>query len=296
MKSRAYAGTWTAIITPFAADGSLDEAALRRIVRAQIEGGVTGIVPVGTTGESPTTTGAEDYRTIEIVVEEVSGSALVMAGTGSNSTHEAVEYTEMAKKAGADACLVVAPYYNKPTPAGLKLHYAAVAEVGLPVIVYNIKGRTAINIETDTLMEIAQNPMIVGVKEASGDIEQMKDVIARRPEGFTVLSGDDAMTVLLMQAGGDGVISVASNIAPREVSEMVRLAAAGKWDDAKSANAHLKEMFDTLFIESNPVPVKYCLARMGICELVYRLPMCPPTEDSKAILDDMLRAYKLITE
>ncbi len=296
MTPKKYAGTWTAIVTPFKSDESLDESALRKIVRAQIEGGVTGITPVGTTGESPTTTGAEDRRTIEITVEEAAGRVMVMAGTGSNSTREAVAYTKAAKEVGADACLVVAPYYNKPTPDGLKQHYAAIADVGLPVIVYNIKGRTAINIETDTLMEIAKHPMIVGVKEASGDIDQMKDVIARRPKDFTVLSGDDGMTLPLMRAGGDGVISVASNIAPREISALVEAAARGAWKDAERADANLADMLKKLFIESNPVPVKYCMARMGMCEPVYRLPMCPPTEKSKTILDKMLRHYKLIAD
>ncbi|MDO8575928.1 MAG: dihydrodipicolinate synthase family protein, partial [bacterium] len=178
-------------------------------------------------------------------------------------------------------------------PDGLKQHYAAVADIGLPVIVYNIKGRTGINIDTGTLMEMAQHPMIVGVKEASGDIVQMKEVIARRPEGFTVLCGDDGMTLDLMRAGGDGVISVASNIAPKEVSALVRHAASGAWEEAEKVNMHLSEMFDKLFIESNPLPVKYCASRMGLCEPVYRLPMCLPTEASRAVLDQMLISYGL---
>ena len=294
MKFRKYAGTWTAIITPFTRSWALDEKSLRLIVRKQIEGGVTGIVPIGTTGESPTTTPAEDRRAIEIVVKEAKGRVMVMAGTGSNSTREAVAHTKAAKEVGADACLVVAPYYNKPTPDGLKQHYAAIAKLGLPVIVYNIKGRTGINIDTDTLMEMAKNPMIVGVKEASGDIEQMKEVIARRPKGFTVLSGDDSMTLALMRAGGDGVVSVASNIAPREVSTLVAYAAEGTWDKAEKMQARLADMFKKLFIESNPVPVKYCASRMGLCELAYRLPMCAPTAASRKILDAMLKEYKLV--
>ena len=285
---------WTALITPFKTDGSLDELALRGLVRMQLEGGVTGLVPLGTTGESPTTTAEEDLRIIEVVVEEAKGRAKVMAGTGSNSTHEAVKYTKAAKEAGADACLVVSPYYNKPTPEGLKLHYAAVAEVGLPIIVYNIKGRTGINIETDTLMEIAKDPMIIGVKEASGEIEQMKEVIARRPEGFTVLSGDDGMTLALMRAGGDGVVSVASNIAPREIVSLVEHAARDAWKEAEKVNEHLARMFKELFIESNPIPVKYCASQMGLCELIYRLPMCEPTAASKKILDAMLKSYDLV--
>jgi 4-hydroxy-tetrahydrodipicolinate synthase len=294
MSSRKYAGMWTALITPFKNDGSLDDVAVRKLVRMQIDNGVTGVVPVGTTGESPTTTAAEDLRIIEVAVEESAGRALVMAGTGSNSTHEALQYTQAAKDAGADACLVVCPYYNKPTPDGLKQHYAAIADLGLPVIVYNIKGRTGINIDTDTLMNIAQHPMVVGVKEASGDINQMKEVIARRAGDFTVLSGDDGITLELMRAGGDGVISVASNIAPREVAELVRHAANGAWADAEKSNARLADMFKKLFVESNPIPVKYCASRMGLCELAYRLPMCPPTDASKAMLDEMLRNYGLL--
>src|SRR3989344_645572 len=294
MTHNAYAGAWTAIITPFAQDGTLDEVALRALVREQIDGVITGIAPSGTTGESPTTTAEEDTRITEIVVDEAKGKIRVMAGTGSNSTRDAVRYTESAKKAGADSCLVVAPYYNKPTPEGLRRHYAAVADVGLPVIVYNIKGRTGVNIDTDTLMDIAKHPMVVGVKEASGDLEQMKEVIARRPDGFAVLSGDDGLTLALMREGGDGVISVASNIAPREVSTLVRHALAGDWSSAGKCNDDLSDMFQKLFIESNPVPVKYCAARMGLCKLAYRLPLCEPTDASKASLDDMLKRYKLI--
>jgi 4-hydroxy-tetrahydrodipicolinate synthase len=206
---RKYAGTWTAIVTPFAKDGSVDEAAMRKMVQRQIAGGVTGIVPVGTTGESPTTTTDEDARIFQIVVEERDKAVaaggprvMVMAGAGSNSTHEASEYIGNAKRAGVDCCLIVSPYYNKPTQKGLRLHYLALAELGLPIIVYNIKGRTGVNIETDTLMEIAKHPMIVGVKEASGDMVQIKDVLARRDvlekemgKEFAVLSGDDGLTI-----------------------------------------------------------------------------------------------------
>lgn len=296
MTPRTYAGTWTALITPFTKDGALDEAALRLLVQKQIAGGVTGIVPVGTTGESPTTTAQEDRRIIEIAVEESAGRVHVMAGTGSNCTREAVEYTRAAKEAGATSCLVVAPYYNKPTPEGLKQHYAAVAAVGLPVIVYNIKGRTGINIDTDTLMDMAKNPLIVGVKEASGDISQMKEVIARRPENFTILSGDDGMTLELMRAGGDGVISVASNIAPKQVAELVSLCATGTWTEAEKANAALASLFEKLFVESNPIPVKYCASRMGLCELAYRLPLCPPTEASRGILDALIEEYSFLKQ
>ncbi|QQG37586.1 MAG: 4-hydroxy-tetrahydrodipicolinate synthase [Candidatus Kaiserbacteria bacterium] len=293
MARSEYAGCWTAIITPFKEDGSLDEQSLRSLIRSQIEGGVTGIVPSGTTGESPTTTADEDRRIFEIAVEEARGKIKVMAGTGSNSTADAVEYTTHAKEVGADACLVVAPYYNKPTPEGLKRHYAAIAAVGLPVIVYNIKGRTGINIDTDTLMEIAKDPTIVGVKEASGDLGQMKEVLSRRREGFAVLSGDDALTYALAREGGDGVISVASNIAPARMVSLVQKCLTGDWSAAEAEHKDLGEMFQKLFIESNPVPVKYCAYKMGLCKLSYRLPMCEPTAATCQALDAMLARYNL---
>lgn len=289
-----FAGSWTALITPFKADGSIDEEALRELVRRQAENGVTGVVPIGTTGESPTTTMEEDMRVFEIVCEEAKGKLLVMAGTGSNCTRDAVKYTENAMKAGADCCLVVAPYYNKPTPAGMKAHFEAVANVGLPVIVYNIKGRTGINIDTDTLMEIAEHKNVVGVKEASGDLDQMKEVIRRRPEGFAVLSGDDGLTVDLMKEGGDGVVSVASNIVPGKIAEMVEYMLMGNVAEAEKINGHLAEMFDKLFVETNPMPVKYMASKMGLCELVYRLPMVEPSTSACEVLDEMISNYNLI--
>lgn len=335
MTKRKYAGTWTALITPFkkdpskaGQDGSVDEDALRGLVRRQAEAGVTGVVPVGTTGESPTTTAKEDERIFAIVVEEakkIAGSGgrkiMVMAGTGSNCTREAIEHTQAAKRAGADLCLVVSPYYNKPTPNGLKLHFKAVADLGLPVIVYNIKGRTGINIDTDTLMEIAAHPMIAGVKEASGDLAQMKEVLERREEleggaggrEFAVLCGDDGLTLELMKMrpegesvgedlnfsenarswGGDGVISVASNLIPAEVAKMVGLAAEGKFEEAGVLNGELTRLFKEIFVETNPIPVKYIASRMGLCELSYRLPMCEPSEKAEAVLEELMKAYGL---
>ncbi len=294
MTNRKYAGTWTAIITPFKEDGSIDEPALRGLVRKQIEGGVTGVVPVGTTGESPTTSATEDFRIFAIVKEEAGDKIMVMAGTGSNCTSEAVEHTKNAKSAGVDCCLVVSPYYNKPIPEGLKAHYKAVADVGLPVIVYNIKGRTGINIDTDTLMDIAQHPSVVGVKEASGDLAQMKEVLEKRPEDFTVLSGDDSLTFELIKMGGDGVVSVASNIVPDKISEMVEYALDGNLEEASKINDHFARMFEELFVETNPIPVKYAAYKMGLCGLNYRLPMCPPTEKGRAVIDEMLNYYNLV--
>lgn len=306
--ARKYAGTWTAIVTPFKKDGGIDETALRKIVQRQIAGGITGIVPVGTTGESPTTTTEEDARIFQIVVEErdkaaASGGSkiMVMAGAGSNSTHEATEYIGNAKKAGVDCCLIVSPYYNKPTQKGLRLHYLALAELGLPIIVYNIKGRTGVNIETDTLMEIAKHPMIVGVKEASGDMNQIKDVLARRDvlekdmaKEFAVLSGDDGLTIEVMKNGGDGVVSVAGNLVPNELGEMVKLAAAGNLEEAEKINQKLARLFKDIFIETNPIPVKYIASRMGLCELAFRLPMCEPEDKTKEYLEETIKFYKLI--
>ncbi len=291
---RTYAGTWTALVTPFLDDGSIDEPALRQLVRDQIAGGITGVVPVGTTGESPTTTPEEDQTIFRIVKEEAQGKIMVMAGTGSNCTREAVEHTKHAKAIGADACLVVCPYYNKPTQEGLRLHFLEVAKVGIPIIVYNIKGRTGINMTTDTLMELAKNPNIVGVKEASGDLEQMREVITRRPTNFTVLSGDDGLTLDLIKMGGDGVISVASNIVPEQISQLVQLALSQKYEEAQVIHDHLARLFKDLFIETNPIPVKYAVSQMGKCKLNYRLPMCPPSSQTEGILNETLKFYNLI--
>ena len=290
---RTYAGTWTAIITPFQENGSLDEAAFRKLIQRQIENGVTGIVPVGTTGESPTTTMEEDYRLFEIAAEEAGDRTMVMAGTGSNCTRDAVKYTENAKKAGADCCLVVSPYYNKPTQAGMLAHFNAVADVGLPVIVYNIKGRTGINIETDTLMQIAKHEMVVGVKEASGDINQMKEVLEKRPEDFSVLSGDDGLTLELIKMGGDGVVSVASNVVPDKIAEMVDYALGGNFEEAEKINEYLSEMFSDLFVETNPIPVKYVVSKLGLCKLRYRMPLCDPSKDAQKVLDELINNYNL---
>lgn len=292
---RKYAGTWTALITPFKNDGNVDYDSLKVLVRKQIEAGITGIVPLGTTGESPTIHNDEAKKIFETVVAEAKGKILVMAGTGSNSTEKTVEQTKLAKELGADACLVVCPYYNKPTPEGLRLHFLEVAKVGLPVIVYNIKGRTGINMTTDTLMTLAQNEMIVGVKEASGDLNQMKEVIERRPDTFTVLSGDDGLTLDLIKLGGDGVVSVASNIVSAEVTKMVNLALDGNLEDAEKTNDHLSKLFKDIFIETNPMPIKYCAHKMGLCELSYRLPMCAPRIESQKTLDETLKFYNLIS-
>jgi 4-hydroxy-tetrahydrodipicolinate synthase len=267
-------GTLTALITPFKQDGSLDENALRRLVDFQIEKGIDGLVPCGTTGESPTLDYDEHNRVIDIVIGQAAGRVPVIAGTGANSTKEAVELTRHASEAGADYSLQVAPYYNKPTPEGQYRHFMTVADVGLRCIVYNIKGRTGINIETPILMRMAEHENIVAVKEASGDIKQMMDVIAQRPEGFSVLSGDDNMIYPLIALGGDGVISVVSNLMPEETGRLVHSALDGDYKTAREMHYRLMPIFKGAFIETNPIPVKAAMAMKGMCEEVYRLPMC----------------------
>lgn len=292
---RPFAGTWTALITPFTKEGDVDETALRKLVRKQIEGGITGVLALGTTGESPTTTHEEDVAIFKIVVNECKGSGVkVMAGCGSNCTRDAIKYTITAREAGADIGLAVSPYYNKPTQRGLKLHFEAMAEVGLPLCLYNIKGRTGVNIETDTLMELAEHPNITAVKEASGDLNQIKNVIDRRPENFTVFSGDDGLTLDVIKLGGDGVISVASNIMPREVTELVESALAGDMKKAEEINEKLKKLFKDIFIETNPIPVKYLAYLMGLCEREYRLPMCPPSPETEKALRQTAEFYQLL--
>lgn len=293
---RHYAGTWTALITPFTPDGLIDEPALRQLVRDQIAGGVTGIVPMGTTGESPTTTAEEDFEIFKIVVDEAAGRIKIMAGTGSNVTSDAVKYTKNAKAAGADCALVVCPYYNRPTQEGLRLHYLhIVEESGMPVIIYNIKGRTGVNMETETLMQLANHPLIVGVKEASGDLNQMRDVVEHRPNDFTVLSGDDSLTLELIKMGGDGVVSVSSNIFPQEMSQLVNHALRSNYEAAQEIHDHLTPCFNTLFIETNPIPVKYIAHRMGKCALSYRMPLLPPSPQAQETLNAMIQSYNLQT-
>jgi len=275
-------GVFTAIVTPFKQDGSIDEGALREFVDFQIEGGVSGLVPVGTTGESPTVTHEENLRVIAVVVEQTRGRVPVIAGTGSNSTQEAINMTRRAKELGADGTLQVAPYYNKPSQEGMYRHFTAIADAtDLPLIVYNIPGRTARNIENDTMLRLSSHPNIKGVKEASGDIPQMMDLIARKPADFVVISGDDNLAYPLIALGGSGVISVASNMIPDRMSEMVKLALAGNYEAAREAHYRLLPLFRALFSETNPVPVKYGLSVMGKVEEVYRLPLCAMDEPKK---------------
>jgi 4-hydroxy-tetrahydrodipicolinate synthase len=288
-----FRGLYTAIVTPFTVNENVDEGTLKKLIDFNLAGGVDGIVPCGTTGESPTLTHDEHDRVIELTVEHVNGRAKVLAGTGSNSTREAVRLSKHARKAGADALLLVTPYYNKPTQEGMYRHFREIAEsVSIPSIIYNIKGRTGINLETDTLVRLMTDcANVVGVKEASGDLNQMKDVIARRTKEFSVLSGDDNMTLPLIQAGGDGVISVASNIIPERMSRMVKLALEGKFAEAEALEKEISPLFAVEFVETNPIPIKYMLSLKGMCQEIYRLPICelrPPSKEKvRAVMKQM---------
>ena len=274
--NRPFRGVYTAIITPFTQAGNVDEENLQRIIEDQISNGIDGLVPCGTTGESPTLSHEEHDRVIELTVEYTKGRVPVIAGTGSNSTREAIRLSQHAQEAGVDALLQVNPYYNKPTQKGLYLHFKAVADaVNIPVLVYNIKGRTGINVETPTLVRLMNDcENIKGVKEASGNLDQMKEVIQNRSDGFSVLSGDDNMTLSLLRAGGDGVVSVASNLIPRQMVDFVHAALDGNLEQAQQDEDRLMEFFKSLFLETNPIPIKTAMAMRGWCEETFRLPMC----------------------
>lgn len=291
-----FKGVYTAIITPFTEEGAVDWDSLKNLIEYQIEKKISGIVPMGTTGESPTLSHDEHDEVIEKVVEWVDGRCLVIAGTGSNSTTEAIRLSKHAEKAGADACLVVNPYYNKPTQEGLYRHFKQVADsVKIPIVVYNIKGRTGVNVETPTLMRLIRDCSNVNaVKEASGDIEQMKDVLAEAPEEFSVLSGDDGITLDLIKEGGKGVVSVASNLIPARMVAMVDAALNGNFQEAEKLNEELVPFFEGEFIETNPIPIKAALAMKGLCEEVYRLPMCEMNAKNREKWKDLLEGMGLI--
>ncbi len=289
-----FQGAFTAIVTPMKG-GLVDEESLKSLIRFGLDGGVSGFVPCGTTGESPTLSHEEHNRVIELTVKEVSGQVKVIAGTGSNSTQEALALTRHAKKVGADGALMVSPYYNKPTQEGLYRHFKTIAEaVDIPIILYNIQGRTGVNIANETVEKLSRVPNIVGVKEASGNITQMSEVIRLCSSDFDVLSGDDQMTYPLMALGGKGVISVASNIVPDKMSAMVAHMLDGEIEKAKAIHFELSELFSAMFIETNPIPVKAALALMGKVEMEYRLPLCTPSEANQQKLKGMLEKYGLI--
>jgi 4-hydroxy-tetrahydrodipicolinate synthase len=287
-------GTYTAIVTPFNEDGSIDEESYRALVEEQIKAGVTGIVPCGSTGESSTLDHKEHIELIKITVDQVKARCEILAGTGSNSTREAIEMTKNAEKLGITSTLQIVPYYNKPTQKGLYLHFKAIAEsVKIPVIVYNIQGRTAINLETSTLADLAKINNISGVKEGSGNIFQIMEVIKTMPKDFSVLIGDDKLTFLLMALGGHGVISVASNVIPKRIVDFVNLGLKNDFIAMREEHFKLDELFNKLFIETNPIPVKKILALKGKIKSFYRMPLCEPGEGSVKILEDLIKKYNI---
>ncbi len=290
-----FSGLFTALVTPFQ-NGNFDEAAFTRLVEGQIAGGVDGIVPVGTTGESPTLDHPEHLRVIELAVQVAAKRTKVIAGTGSNSTMEAVSLTKEAEKVGADAALLVAPYYNKPSQQGLFLHFAKIAEgTKLPLVLYSIPGRCGIEIGVETVVRLAQEfPNIVAIKEAGGSVERVSLLRAALPESFDILSGDDSLTLPFISVGASGVISVASNLVPREVGDMVRAALAGQCKEAQRLHFHLYPLFKDLFIEPNPVPAKHALALRKEMQSDVRLPLCEMTPANAAKLEGTLRNLKLI--
>ena len=289
-----FSGAFTAIVTPFK-DGNLDEAGLRELIRFGIEGGVSGFVPCGTTGESPTLSHDEHRRVIEITIKEVAGQVKVIAGTGSNSTNEAIELTRYARKVGADGALLVSPYYNKPTQEGLYQHFKSVAEtVDIPILVYNIQGRTSVNIENATMERLSRIPNIVGVKEASGSILQMSEVIRLCGTEFDVLSGDDQITFPLMALGGKGVISVITNIVPNKMSQLVKNMLNGAIEEARLIHFEIYELCQVMFIETNPIPIKAALGLMGKIQPEFRLPLCAPSAANAEKLKTVLARYGII--
>ena len=290
MSAAAIRGSIVAIVTPMFEDGRLDLARFRALIDWHIAEGTDGIVVVGTTGESPTVDFDEHKHLIRVAVEHAGGRIPIIAGTGANSTAEAVELTESAKKAGADACLSVAPYYNKPTQEGLYRHFKAIAErVALPMIIYNVPGRTVADIANDTTLRLAQVPNIIGIKDATANIERGSDLLRRAPKPFTIYSGDDASGLALMLLGGQGIISVTANVAPRLMHEMCAAALAGDLVRAREANFRLLTLHMKLFVEANPIPVKWAVAQLGLIENGLRLPLTQMTAQYEDVVRDAMR-------
>src|SRR5215813_5068420 len=284
-------GCATALVTPFKSDGAIAEERMRALVDRQIKGGVRLLVPCGTTGESATMTEEEDARVIRLTIEVARGRAKVIAGAGSNSTLAAIEYSRRARDLGADAVLQVAPWYNKPTQEGLYSHFRAIAEAipETPVMLYNVPGRTSSNIAAQTVLRLARDcENIVAIKEASGNLSQIMEILRERPEGFSVLSGDDAVTLPLIALGAQGIVSVASNEVPDLMSQMTNLALDGKWAEARALHYRLLPLMEINFIESSPGPVKAAMAMMGLLEENFRLPLVPITEKSRARVREVL--------
>lgn len=292
-------GCATALVTPFNTGGSIDEEGLRALVDRQINGGVKLLVPCGTTGESATMTEEEDARVIATTIEVARGRAKVIAGAGSNATASAIEYSQRARDLGADAVLQVAPWYNKPTQEGLYAHFGAIAKAvpDVPIMLYNVPGRTSSNITAQTTLRLARDfENIVAVKEASGNLSQIMEILGERPANFSVLSGDDAVTLPLIALGAQGIVSVASNEIPDLMSRMTNLALEGNWDEARALHYRILPLMEVNFIESSPGPVKAAMAMMGLLEENFRLPLVPITEKSRARVREVITELGLINE
>jgi len=290
-----FIGCGTALVTPFREDLSLDEGALRRLVRRQIEAGINFLVPCGTTGENPTLTRAEHLRVVEITLEEAQGKVPVLAGAGGYNTAEVIELAKEVESLGAGGILSVTPYYNKPTQEGLYQHFKAIAAaVPLPIVVYSVQGRTGVNVEPGTLKRLAEIDNIVGVKEASGNIAQMASILNQVPDRLAVLSGDDAVTLPLIALGGRGLISVVSNEIPAEMTRMVRLCLDNDFPAARAFQRRYLPLMEVNFIESNPIPVKAAMVLMGLLEPVWRLPLVPPKPENLAKIEKVLQSLGLL--
>ena len=290
-----FTGVGTALVTPFTSSGALDEAAVRRLARRQIDAGIHFLCPCGTTGENPTLTDAERMRIVETLVDEAKGQVPILAGAGGYDTKEVIRLAKDMAKRGASGFLSVTPYYNKPTQEGLYRHYQALADsTSLPIVVYNVPGRTGVNVEVATLVRMAEIPNIVGVKEASGNVTQMCEICRAVPNDFIVLSGDDALTLPLMAVGGRGIISVASNEIPAEIVQMVEAAERNDFRAARTVHARVLPLMQINFVESNPVPVKAAMAAMGLLEENYRLPMCEPKAESREKIHRVLHDLGLL--
>ncbi len=287
-----FQGVYTAIVTPFQQNGSIDYGRFRALIDMQMEAGVAGIVPVGTTGESPTVDFAEHEKLIEVAVEACRGRIRVIAGSGGNATAEALRLTRHAMEQGADASLQVTPYYNRPNQEGLIRHFMTVADVGLPIVLYNVPSRTGREIEVDTVVRLAQHPNIVALKEAGGNVDRVSAIVSQCP--ICVLSGDDSLTLPMLAVGARGVISVASNVIPKAMVDMVQAALEGRWAQARDLHLRYYRLFRDLFMDSNPIPVKAAMAMMGFIDEVYRLPLCAMSESKKVALRETLKALMLL--
>jgi len=290
-----FTGTGTALVTPFRNDGSLDETALRSLVKRQIDAGINFLVPCGTTGESPTLTHTEHLRVVEITLEIAKGKVPVLAGAGGYNTAEVTSLAKELQKLGADGILSVTPYYNKPTQEGLFQHFKAIASaINLPIILYSVQGRTGVNIEPATVLRLSQIENIVGIKEASGSISQMGAILNLVSKDFLVLSGDDSLTLPLISLGGRGLISVASNEIPAEMTRLVQSALSGDFSEARRLHFQYLSLMDINFVESNPIPVKAALAEMGLLQPVWRLPLVSPKPENLARIRAVLESLNLL--